>query len=241
MFRIRKQPPLPIHVPGTNKGRRARSPARPRARAIEEPPVLSRRAAHSTGLDSDERQPIDPRMPQMPPVFPPDSPRPMHQPAQNLAASAPRSPLARLQRLARPRQPHDAASSSRHRNRVRASASARAGKSPARCLDACAILFQRRAHQALPPRPARRFPAGGFSVARGDVGEPAHSHQSGVFLPRLLISAERVVAMYPSPAGATESLLTMESWSELTEANPVLLKMQSDVEALAHQPPRRAP
>src|ERR1700727_1560643 len=27
--------------------------------------------------------------------------------------------------------------------------------------------------------------------------------------------SERVVAMYPSPAGATESLLTLEAWSEL--------------------------
>ena len=41
-----------------------------------------------------------------------------------------------------------------------------------------------------------------------------------------------VHAFYPSPAGATESLLTLEGWSDLVTANPVLAAMQPDVEAL---------
>jgi hypothetical protein len=45
-------------------------------------------------------------------------------------------------------------------------------------------------------------------------------------------AAERVVAMYPSPAGATESQLSLESWSELEAQNPILRKMEPDVEAL---------
>jgi len=44
--------------------------------------------------------------------------------------------------------------------------------------------------------------------------------------------ANKVVAMYPSPAGATESLLSLEAWDSLVGANPVLERMQSDVEAL---------
>ncbi len=44
--------------------------------------------------------------------------------------------------------------------------------------------------------------------------------------------AGRVVALYPSPAGATESLLSLESWSELVQANPVLRQFEPDVEAL---------
>ena len=44
-------------------------------------------------------------------------------------------------------------------------------------------------------------------------------------------AAERVVAMYPSPAGAIESLLTLESWTELSEQHPALRKMETDVEA----------
>ena len=42
----------------------------------------------------------------------------------------------------------------------------------------------------------------------------------------------KVVAYYPSPAGATESLLTLEAWNALVEANPVLGRMQPDVETL---------
>lgn len=45
-------------------------------------------------------------------------------------------------------------------------------------------------------------------------------------------AAERVVVFYPSPMGATESLLELESWQELERANPVLGCMEADVEAL---------
>jgi len=43
---------------------------------------------------------------------------------------------------------------------------------------------------------------------------------------------KRVVAFYPSPAGATESLLPLETWSEIEDANPMLKRMEADVEAL---------
>jgi len=45
-------------------------------------------------------------------------------------------------------------------------------------------------------------------------------------------SAKRVIAMFPSPAGATESLLTLESWQDLVAQNPILGQLESDVEAL---------
>jgi hypothetical protein len=45
-------------------------------------------------------------------------------------------------------------------------------------------------------------------------------------------TAERTVAMYPSPAGATESALTFDSWVEIESDNPALRGMQPDVEAL---------
>ena len=44
--------------------------------------------------------------------------------------------------------------------------------------------------------------------------------------------AGRVVAYYPSPAGATESLVALEAWQSLTEGNPVLRDLEPDVEAL---------
>jgi Family of unknown function (DUF5947) len=43
-------------------------------------------------------------------------------------------------------------------------------------------------------------------------------------------AAVRVRAMYPSPAGAIESLLSFESWSEIAAAHPALEKMEPDVE-----------
>jgi hypothetical protein len=44
--------------------------------------------------------------------------------------------------------------------------------------------------------------------------------------------AGRVVAVYPSPAGGTESLLALDSWHQLEEQNPVLREIKPDVEAL---------
>jgi hypothetical protein len=44
--------------------------------------------------------------------------------------------------------------------------------------------------------------------------------------------AERVMAFYPSPMGATESLLELRSWEDLERANPVLEELEPDVEAL---------
>ncbi len=42
----------------------------------------------------------------------------------------------------------------------------------------------------------------------------------------------KLVALYPSPAGPTESLLSLESWTEIENANPILRTIQPDVEAL---------
>ena len=43
---------------------------------------------------------------------------------------------------------------------------------------------------------------------------------------------KRVTGFYPSPAGATESLLPLEAWQNLAAANPILETVESDVEAL---------
>ena len=48
---------------------------------------------------------------------------------------------------------------------------------------------------------------------------------------------ERVVGFYPSPAGATESLLPMDAWERLTSANPELASISPDVEALLVRAP----
>jgi hypothetical protein len=43
---------------------------------------------------------------------------------------------------------------------------------------------------------------------------------------------DRTVAFYPGPAGATESELPLEAWTRVVEANPQLLVLRADVEAL---------
>src|SRR6476661_3697493 len=42
----------------------------------------------------------------------------------------------------------------------------------------------------------------------------------------------RIVAIYPSPAGPTESLLPLETWADIVRDNAVLESLEDDVEAL---------
>jgi hypothetical protein len=151
----------------------------------------------------------------------------MHQAAQNVA----RSPLARLQRLARPRRLHErcelcgATIASTHQHLLELS-----NRQLVCACDACAILFsdEHATRYRRVPRDGRLLVEFELSDAMWEslhipINLAFFYHDSG---------AKRVIAMYPSPAGATESLLTIESWAELTDANPALLRMQSDVEAL---------
>jgi len=43
--------------------------------------------------------------------------------------------------------------------------------------------------------------------------------------------AGKVIAVYPSPAGAVESLLDLDSWNQIESENPALKEMRPDVEA----------
>ncbi|MEJ7749234.1 MAG: DUF5947 family protein, partial [Candidatus Limnocylindrales bacterium] len=48
----------------------------------------------------------------------------------------------------------------------------------------------------------------------------------------------QAVAFYPGPAGATESLLPLETWQQLVSDNPILATMLPDVQALlVYRPP----
>jgi Family of unknown function (DUF5947) len=44
--------------------------------------------------------------------------------------------------------------------------------------------------------------------------------------------AKHVMAFYPSPAGAMESMLDLEEWEVLASSNPILNDLEPDVEAL---------
>ena len=52
---------------------------------------------------------------------------------------------------------------------------------------------------------------------------------------------DHVAAFYPSPAGATESTLSLDSWSEIVAANPDLETLQPDVEAFLVRSADRQP
>ena len=43
---------------------------------------------------------------------------------------------------------------------------------------------------------------------------------------------ERIVSLYPSPAGAVESLLPLDAWAEIVQQNPILGQLRPDIEAL---------
>jgi hypothetical protein len=44
--------------------------------------------------------------------------------------------------------------------------------------------------------------------------------------------SQKMTALYPSPAGATESLLPLTAWEMIVRRNPLLRELQPDVEAL---------
>ena len=96
--------------------------------------------------------------------------------------------------------------------------------------DPCALLFSRpdAGKYRRVPRTARllrdfRLSDADWDALRIPVAMAFLFHNS---------TAGRVMAYYPSPAGATESLLPLETWQALVRDNPVLETLEPDVEAL---------
>lgn len=96
--------------------------------------------------------------------------------------------------------------------------------------DACAILFSERAGTKY-----KRVPRHVRLLANFQMTD---AEWDGLLIPINLAfffqsgSDSRVSALYPSPAGATESLLPLEAWSTIVQANPALSQLEPDVEAL---------
>lgn len=118
---------------------------------------------------------------------------------------------------------------------------------------ACAILFSNEAgtRYRTIPREAKRLPS--FQLSNGQwetlnipiglafffysstVGSPTVSEEPLVtpdVADTRAFEPHGVVALYPSPAGATESLLDLSAWNEIVQANSILCDMKPDVEAL---------
>ena len=96
--------------------------------------------------------------------------------------------------------------------------------------DACAILFSGTASPKYRRVPRQVRFLSDFQMTEGQW--------DGLMIPiemAFLFSSTphgKVVAFYPSPAGATESLLSLETWNDVVNENPMLAGMEPDVEAL---------
>ena len=96
--------------------------------------------------------------------------------------------------------------------------------------DACAILFssQGATKYKRVPRRIRFLPQFQMTESQWDglmvPIEMAFFFKGG--------APGKVAAFYPGPAGATESLLSFETWGDIEQANPALREMEPDVEAL---------
>jgi len=96
--------------------------------------------------------------------------------------------------------------------------------------EACAILFSSQTSSRFRrvPRRIRFLPGFRMSDAQWE----------GLMIPIELAfffkseSTGKVSAFYPGPAGATESLLSLETWSDIEKENPALQELQPEVEAL---------
>jgi hypothetical protein len=96
--------------------------------------------------------------------------------------------------------------------------------------DACAILFSNQGAGKYRRVPRRVQFLGDFRLTDVSWGALQLPIDLAFFL--FSSAAGRVVAFYPSPAGATEALVPPEAWRMLTEDNPVLGDFEPDVEAL---------
>lgn len=96
--------------------------------------------------------------------------------------------------------------------------------------DACAMLFSGRADAKYKrvPRDARLL--SNFQMTDAEWDSLLIPINLAFFFENSLNA--QVGALYPSPAGATESLLPLEAWTSIVQSNPVLHELQPDVEAL---------
>ncbi len=96
--------------------------------------------------------------------------------------------------------------------------------------DACAMLFSGRAGTKYRRVPRDIRLLSNFQISDAEWDSLLIPINLAFFFQNSLDS--RVSALYPSPAGATESLLPLEAWTSIVQSNPILNTMEPDVEAL---------
>jgi hypothetical protein len=98
------------------------------------------------------------------------------------------------------------------------------------CCDACAVLFPGHEGARFLRVPRRTVRLTDFVLGDAlwhELRLPidlAFLYETG--------SPRQVVAVYPSPAGGTQSQVEAQSWLELVQANPVLARFEPEVETL---------
>jgi hypothetical protein len=92
--------------------------------------------------------------------------------------------------------------------------------------DSCAILYAAVYRQV--PRRVLTLP--GFQISDAQWDDLMIPISLAFF--SYSTPADKIIALYPGPAGAAESLLRLDAWEEICAGNPELLNMQPDVEAL---------
>jgi Family of unknown function (DUF5947) len=96
--------------------------------------------------------------------------------------------------------------------------------------DPCAILFSSQQNARFRKVPRTVQVLAGFRMTDAQWDSLLIPINIAFFLHNTVTG--KVVALYPGPAGVTESLLTLEAWQTLVEENPILCELEPDVEAL---------
>jgi hypothetical protein len=94
----------------------------------------------------------------------------------------------------------------------------------------CAVLFPVDAERRYLRIPKDVYRLDGFSMTEDQWDSLAIPVRMAYI--QLHTTSREPRAYYPSPAGATESLLSLDGWDELMRANPSLRRLQPGVEAL---------
>jgi hypothetical protein len=139
--------------------------------------------------------------------------------------------LAALRRLTRPREPEErcelcsAPIPSEHRHLIEVET-----RMLVCCCRPCSILFSGQAETKYRLVPSRVLYLQGFRLEDQEWDSLLVPVSLACFT--YSTPAGRVMAFYPSLAGATESQLGLDTWRELEAANPTLAQLEPDVEAL---------
>lgn len=95
---------------------------------------------------------------------------------------------------------------------------------------ACAVLFGNRPDAKLLRVPSRAELLPDFRMT--DIQWRSLNVPIGLAFFVRGVGPKQVMAVYPSPGGATESAVDADAWEELAEQNPILRELEPDIEAL---------